>query len=74
MFLNEVTDFLATTPSADEILAFRFSAEAQTQSNYLLDKRDRMPLSSEEQTAVDEYIMMNNLVNTLKAKIRRKGV
>lgn len=68
---DEVLDFLLTAPSAEEIIAFRPSAEAQARISELLEaNRDNLTL--EEQAELEEFAQVEHFVRMLKIKAREK--
>ena len=69
---DELLDFLAGSPSQEEILAFKPSDEIQTRLSHLLDKNRNDRLSDEENTELDELLRLGHLVNMLKIRVRKK--
>ena len=68
---DEVLDFLLTSPSPKEIVAFRPSQEVQARVRYLLDA-NRNQLTADEQAELDEYAQVEHLMRMLKIKAREK--
>jgi hypothetical protein len=68
----ELIDFLASSPSQEEILAYKASEELQTRLAYLLDKNRNEGLSSEENAELDEIMRLDHFVTMLKIQVRKK--
>ncbi|MGE0883397.1 MAG: hypothetical protein AB7P14_07635 [Blastocatellales bacterium] len=64
---REITDFLATNPSPEQIVAFKISGEAQQQLEELLDKNREEELTAEETAELDAYLQARDLMILLKA-------
>ncbi len=62
-----VLDFIANQPTAEQIAAFRPTAEMQTRMQYLLAQSQAEALNSAEQQALDEYEHIEHLIVLLKA-------
>ena len=62
--VDEITDFLALSPSSDQIIAYRPST--------LLDDRLHELLDKQSEDELDEFIQMNHFLTILKAKTRLK--
>ncbi|MCQ3930462.1 MAG: hypothetical protein DPW16_08365 [Chloroflexi bacterium] len=68
----EVLDFLATCPSAQQVLDFRTSETLQERLRYLLQQNQERTLTLDENAELDEMQYLNHLMAMLKAKIRIK--
>lgn len=68
--INEITDFLAASPSAEEIVAFKLSDELSARALELLEANRRNTISQEERDEMNEYMRMENFMTLLKAKAR----
>lgn len=64
---REITDFLATNPSPDQIAAFKISGEAQQWLEDLLDKNREEELTADETAELDAYLQASDLMILLKA-------
>jgi len=64
---REITDFLATNPSPDQIIAFKISVEAQERLEDLLDKNREEGLTADETAELDAYLQARDLMILLKA-------
>jgi hypothetical protein len=69
---NEVIDFLATGPSAQAIVAFHPSAEAQARVAELLDKNRTGLLTTEELAELDRYENLDYFFTLVKARARQR--
>jgi hypothetical protein len=69
---SELIDFLASSPSQEEILAYKASDELQARLSYLLDKNRNDRLSDEENAELDEILRLDHFVTMLKISVRKK--
>lgn len=69
---SEILDFLVTSPTPDDILAFRPSSELEERLSYLMAKNKQDALSDEEQHELDSFLQVNHFVNMLKIRARQK--
>jgi hypothetical protein len=69
---HEITEFLATSPTAEQILAFKISAVTQARLDDLLDTHREASLSPEERAALDLYCALNHVIIQLKARALRQ--
>ena len=65
--LNEILEFLAKLPSAQEIMALRPAPELQEQIDGLLEKQRTAGLSAEEELQWQQYEYLEHLVRIAKA-------
>jgi hypothetical protein len=70
--LNEVLEFLASTPTPQQIINLRPSEAVQVRLSYLLDQNRNAALTPEERTELDEYLQVDHFVTLLKARARLK--
>lgn len=68
--LEEITNFLAAAPSAEQIIAFMPSAALDQRLHYLLDQNSLGALSPAEQEELDEFLLMSHFLKMLKLKAR----
>ena len=68
--LDEITDFLASIPTAEQILAFKPSEALNQRLHELLDHAGEGALSDREQAELDEYLRVSHLLKMLKGKGR----
>lgn len=69
---DEILDFLASTPTPEQIIAFQPPDNLQQRLTELLEQNQRTGLSSEEQAELDEFLRINRLMSRLKLRARRK--
>jgi hypothetical protein len=69
---EEVYQFLATSPSAEAILAFRPSEPMQVRLDELLDKGNEADLSAEEKRELDVFLEVDHFFTMLKIATRKR--
>ena len=67
---DELIDFLASSPSADELIAYRPSDALQQRMSELLEKNRHDDLSSDEQAELDDFLRMNRFMSQLQARAK----
>jgi len=67
---EEVIKFLGNGPGAEEIIAFRPSAESLARTTELLEKNQEGALSPVERAEIDEICAWNRLFALIKAQAR----
>ena len=67
-----VTDFLASGPSVDDLIAYRLPEPLQERAQYLLDKNRGEGLTAAERQEMDEFLQIDHLMALVKAKARLK--
>lgn len=74
--LDEVTDFLASQPTDQELLDYRFSDELQERIHYLLDRNGEDELTCCEERELEDFIRANRMMSSLKVKtrLRQRGI
>lgn len=68
--LEEITNFLAVAPSAEEIVAFKPSPMLDERLHYLLDQNAVGQLEGGERAELDEFLLMSHFLKMLKLKAR----
>jgi hypothetical protein len=68
---QEITNFLASNPTLQEIHDFKISAVAQEHLEGLLDKNREDGLTPEENGEVEKYLQYSHVMTLLKASARR---
>lgn len=68
---QEIIDFLASAPTAAQIVDFKISESAQEQLEDLLDKNREAGLTPEEKAEMDQYLEYRHVMTLLKASARR---
>lgn len=69
---EEVFEFLTSTPTPEQIIAFRPSDAAQERIRYLLDVNRNGILTAEERVELDELSQIEHFMRMLKIWARRK--
>ena len=67
-FYEQLLDFLAAGPSAQEIVRFRPSVEAQQRFSQLLEMNRQRELPLAESEELDHYVRIDRMISLLKAK------
>jgi len=67
---EEMINFLAGSPTSEQILAFKISPAAQARLQELLDKNSEATLSEDETAELDAYEQVNHTLLLLKARTR----
>ena len=65
---NEIFDFLLSQPSAEQILAFQISSQAQARLHELLEKNRSSELTPTEDQELDTYESVEHFMFLLKVK------
>jgi hypothetical protein len=71
-FWDEIYDFLSSTPTPEDIIAYRPSEAMQVRVRYLLDKNRQGTLTAEENAEIDEIARIDHFMTMLKAHAREK--
>ena len=69
---DEVLDFLVTSPTPEQIIAFRPSEATRERIHRLLDANSSRKLTEEENAELDDFGRAEHLVRMLKIKARKK--
>jgi len=69
---DTVLDFLASTPTPEQIVAYQPPEPLQQRLSELLAQNRVGGLSAAEQTERDEFLRMNRFMSRLKLKARQK--
>jgi hypothetical protein len=72
MLPDEITDFLITSPSPEQIIAFQPSEGLNERLHELLEKNREETLSPEEHIELNRFLEIGHLLTMLKAKARLK--
>lgn len=70
--LDEVLEFLASTPTPEQIIALRPSEGVRQRISYLLEQNRNGTLTADEKAELDEYLRIDHFVTLLKARARQK--
>ena len=68
--LDVVTDFLASEPTDEEMLGYKFSDVMQERIHYLLDRNGEGELTCEERHELDDFVRANRMMARLKVNVR----
>lgn len=71
---SEILDFMVSSPSPEDIIAFKPSLELEARLTELLTKNKQDALIDEEQEELESFLQLNHFVNMLKIRARRKLV
>mgnify|MGYP001069850276 CR=1 FL=1 len=69
---DDILDFLASTPSPNQIIEYEPPEDLQGRLSELLAKNRAGQLSEAEQMELDEFLRMNRFMSRLKIKARQK--
>jgi hypothetical protein len=69
---DEVLDFLVSSPTPEEIVAFKPSDTLQARASELLERNRSGSLTREDQSELDEFSYLNHLMSMLKIRARKK--
>lgn len=69
---GEITDFLATNPSPEEIIAYQLPDYLKVRAVELLEKNGEVDLSPAEHDEMMDFVRIDNLLIQLKAKMKLK--
>ena len=74
--LDEVTDFLATAPTDEELLDYKISDDLQARLHHLLDLNGEGELNDCEKRELEDYLRANRMMASLKVqtRLRLKGI
>ena len=65
---EEVADFLASGPSADEIANYRISEQTRDRVRMLMEKNEDGSLTPEETAELDEITVLDQLFTLVRAR------
>jgi hypothetical protein len=68
---DEILDFLAASPTAEQLVQYQPPTALQQRLSELLDKNRSSRLSNDEQSELDEFLRMNRFMSRLKLKARK---
>lgn len=67
---QEVVDFLTSSPTVEQVIAFKISDSAQDRLEELLYRNREEELTQDERTELETYLQLSRLVTRLKARAR----
>ncbi len=71
---DEVLEFLASTPTPEDIVAFQPSEALQHRASELLEKKRHDLLTAEDMSELEEFARINQFMSMLKIRARKKLV
>lgn len=71
LLYQEIIDFLAASPTLEEVVDFKIADSAQERLDDLLDKNREAELTPEERTELDRYLQYRHVMILLKASAQR---
>ena len=71
-FAKEMLDFLASSPTPQQIVDLRVSAEVQQRMSLLLEKNRKGKITAEEKRELEENLRLERFMAALKSRVRRK--
>jgi preprotein translocase subunit Sec63 len=69
---DEILEFLASSPSAEQLVNYQPPVALQQRLSELLDKNRSGGLSKAEQQELEEFLRMNRFMSRLKLKARKR--
>jgi hypothetical protein len=70
--LDVITDFLATTPTPEEILAYRLPPILEARAHDLLERNGEGELLADELEELHSFMQAEQMMSLLKSKTRLK--
>ena len=67
---SEITDFLATNPTPQEIIAYRLPDDLQARAHELLEKNGEGELTPDEHEEMIDFVRIDQMLSLLKIKMR----
>jgi hypothetical protein len=72
LLFDEILDFLASTPTPEQIIAFKPSEALDQRLHFLLDQNSHDRITAEERSELDEFLRMDHFMTMLKIRTRLK--
>jgi hypothetical protein len=69
---SEITDFLATNPTPQEIIAYQLSEDLQARAHELLERNGEDELTPEERDEMFDFVRVDEMMSLLKVKMKLK--
>lgn len=69
---SEITDFLATNPTPQEIIAYRLPDDLQARAHELLELNGEGELTAEDRDELFDFVRVEEMMSLLKAKMKLK--
>ena len=71
-FFDEIIDFLTSTPTPKEIVAYRPSSALQERADELMEKSKTDALSETDQKELDYFLVIEHLMRMAKIRARQR--
>jgi len=71
-FMDEILDFLASTPTPKDIVDYQPSESLEDRSHYLHERNQQDSLTDAERVEFEELRRINHFMNQLKIRARLK--
>jgi hypothetical protein len=68
--VDEITDFILTSPTLEQIIEFKISDALNERLHVLLDKHSEEGLTTDEQTELNSFLQISHILTVLTAKAR----
>ena len=68
----EIIDFLTSTPTPEQIIAYKPSERLEQRLRYLLEQNRQDVLTADERDELDEFLRMNHFMNMMKIRARQR--
>jgi len=68
--MEEVANFLASSPTAEQIIAYKVPEHFDERLHYLLDQNSSGEITRDERSELDDFMQMNRFLKLLKIKTR----
>jgi hypothetical protein len=69
---GEITDFLATNPTPEEIIAYRLPDDLQARAHELLELNGEGELTNADREEMIDFMRVDEMMSLLKAKMKLK--
>jgi hypothetical protein len=69
---TEITDFLATNPTPEAIVAYQLPADLKARAHDLLERNGEDELTVEERDEMLDFVRIDQMLSLLKIKMRMK--
>jgi hypothetical protein len=69
---DEILDFLASSPSTEELVNYQPPVTLQQRLSELLAKNSATALTDEESAELNEFLRMNRFMSRLRLKARKR--
>ncbi len=67
-----ITDFLASDPSPEALLAYHLPDDLQARAHYLLERNGEDLLTPDEEQEMLDFMRADDMMALLKAKVKQK--